>query len=127
MQKTIYRLACKDPKITECYIGQTKNFKERLWHHTGDCNNPKSFKYNFKVYKFIRENGGWENWQMKALEVITCKTEKDARKKELEFCNKYNATLNTHCPMRDRKQWLIDNKDRVKEQRKSYYQKNKIS
>jgi len=125
MQKTIYRLKCKDPLITDCYIGQTKDFKERKWHHTGDCNNPKSFKYNFKVYKFIRENGGWDNWQMNPLEVIFCETEKEARKKELEFCIKFNATLNTQKPIRDRKQWLIDNKEKIKQKRRDYYEKIK--
>lgn len=125
MQKTIYKLTCKNSEISDVYIGQTKDIRERYWHHRSDCENPKSFKYNFNVYKFIRENGGFGNWEMVSLATIVCESEIDARQMELDFCNEYAATLNTQRPLRTRKQWLTDNKDRIKEQKREYYQKIK--
>ena len=54
----IYEITCLDKNIKEHYIGYTTNFTERIRHHK----NKNSRKYNIKLYKFIRENGGWDNW-----------------------------------------------------------------
>jgi hypothetical protein len=56
----IYEITCLDENIKEHYIGHTKNFKERIQRHK--CISENSKKYNIKLYKFIRENGGWANW-----------------------------------------------------------------
>ena len=44
----------------EVYIGSTYDFKNRMRQHKYSCYNEKSKKYNFFVYQFIRQNGGWD-------------------------------------------------------------------
>ena len=41
------------------YIGSTTNFKQRKSAHKTCCNNEKGRKYNLKLYRMIRENGGF--------------------------------------------------------------------
>lgn len=98
MIKTIYTIVCKDINVKECYVGQTKDFKDRRWHHIGNSKNPKSKKYNFKLYQYIRHYGGFENWEMIPLETFDCQCETEAREKEFEYYEKLAATLNSVPP-----------------------------
>ena len=54
----IYKNGCEN------YIGSTVNYRKRKNYHKSCCNNEKSINYNFPVYKYIRENGGREDWNM---------------------------------------------------------------
>ncbi len=56
-QFTFYKISCIDKSIRECYIGKTTNFANRMANHK--C---LSKHQNLKVYNFIREHGGWDNW-----------------------------------------------------------------
>ena len=56
----VYKLCCKDVNITDIYIGSTTNFTRRKWGHKTACNNEKDKSYNFKVYQFIRNHGGFQ-------------------------------------------------------------------
>ena len=57
----IYKLCCLDVNVKHIYIGSSTNFKERKKHHKVCCNNEKQKTYNSYKYKFIRDNGGWDN------------------------------------------------------------------
>jgi hypothetical protein len=48
-----------------------------------------------KLYKIIRENGGWDNWNMEIVETIICKDIYEARIKEKEYSILLHATLNS--------------------------------
>jgi len=56
-----------------CYIGSTKNMKNRIKDHKLSVVNENMSNYNHPVYQFIRENGGWDNFDM----VEICKCEED--------------------------------------------------
>ena len=73
----IYKLCCKDPSIEEIYVGSTTNFKQRKTSHKKSCNNENNKGYNLKVYKFIRDNGGFENWSMIQIEPYSCETKRE--------------------------------------------------
>ena len=60
----IYKLCCKNVEVSEIYIGSTTAFKARKSQHKSNCNNENRAGYNCKVYKFIRENGNFQNWDM---------------------------------------------------------------
>lgn len=93
----IYKISCKDPNITDTYIGHTTNFQQRLLAHKTVCN--KLTTNNLKVYKFIREHGGWENWEMVEIARYNCKGRDEARLKEHEHLLSSNSTLNTNLPV----------------------------
>lgn len=68
---SIYIIRHKDSD--NCYIGSTKDFKDRKRQHKYNCNNENANNYNLKLYQFMRENGGWDNFDM----VKICKCEND--------------------------------------------------
>ncbi len=65
---SIYKLCCNNTEIKEIYIGSTTNFRRRKFTHKYSCNNPNDRNYNLNVYKIIRENGGWDAFDMVELE-----------------------------------------------------------
>jgi hypothetical protein len=124
--KTIfYRIVCNDLNIKDCYIGHTTNFIKRKQQHKCGCNNENNKSFNLKVYKFIRENGDWNNWSMIMIEQISCKNFNEACKLERKFIEEYNATLNIHIPTRTKKEYYIDNIDKTKEYNKDWNENNK--
>ena len=56
----IYKIVCNDLSVTEIYIGHTTHFRQRKCEHKSICNSLNSKKYNYPLYKFIREHNGWE-------------------------------------------------------------------
>ena len=121
----IYKIVCKDISITDCYVGNTTNFTQRKRGHKSICNNEKDKKYNLSIYQFIRENGGWDNFDMIEIEKYPCNDANEAKKQERFFIELYNAKLNTRLPSRTKKQYHEDNKQIENVKCKIYYDKNK--
>lgn len=137
----IYKIVCKDVSITDCYVGQTTDFKSRKSKHKYSCSNQVSKTHNFYVYLFIRKNGNWENWDMIEIEKYPCDDSLNACKRERYWVEYYKATLNTNIPSRTDQEWkeenkeiLLeyhkkyrdDNKEEISEKHKKYYEDNKI-
>lgn len=91
----IYKISCKDETIKDLYVGHTTNFVQRKHAHKQACINEKSESYPCKLYKKIRENGGWDNWTMEIIDFFNCKDHYEARVKEQEYFTLLNASLNT--------------------------------
>jgi hypothetical protein len=60
----IYKIICNNSDITNIYIGRTSNFKRRKNVHKSRCNDENNKCYNLKIYRIIREHGGFDNWSM---------------------------------------------------------------
>ena len=61
----IYKLVHKDDlENSNIYVGSTTDFRKRKWSHKECCNNLKSSKYHRKVYQYIRDNCGFDEWVM---------------------------------------------------------------
>lgn len=74
MEITFYKISCKDPEITEVYVGSTNNYENRKMLHKYYCDrNVMSF------HRFINDHGGWENWEMSVLEQRECVDVKSLR------------------------------------------------
>jgi hypothetical protein len=95
----IYKIVCKDPLIKDVYVGHTINFVQRKHAHKQACNNINSQGYNLKLYKTIRENGNWSNWDMSIINFYNCENLLKAREKEHEYYVSLNATLNSVDPL----------------------------
>ena len=90
----IYKITCKDPAVTDLYVGHTTDFVQRRTAHkqstlTSAC----------KLYKIIRANGGWLNWTMEILNFYNCKNLHEAKIKEQEHFVALKATLNSIEPL----------------------------
>ena len=90
----IYKIYCNDETISDIYIGHTTNFTKRKYHHKTLCNNGKKCK----IYDSIRNNGGWDNWNMIELAKYYCKDATEARIREQEHYELLKPTLNSINP-----------------------------
>jgi predicted GIY-YIG superfamily endonuclease len=93
----IYTIRCKNPSITELYVGHTTDFVKRRYAHR-----QASLTYGNKLYEMIRNNGGWENWKMEIVHYFSCNNANEAREKEQEYYVALGATLNSVEPQRDK-------------------------
>jgi len=122
----IYKICCKDESIKECYVGHTTNFKQRKIEHKYACNNPNSKSYNIKVYSFIREHGGFNNWDFIEIEHFPCNSKKEACMRENYWYFQLKACLNDISPIFDKQKEIIRiNRERVVNELKAYFNKKK--
>jgi hypothetical protein len=121
----IYKLVCKNPEIKDIYVGSTTDYTKRKNQHKYDCNSEMNEHYNYKVYQFIRNNGGWDNWSMELIEYYPTDDKLKLLKREGEIIRELQATLNIEFPGRNRKEYYIDNKISIAEINKKYYENNK--
>lgn len=121
----IYKLVCNDLSVTDLYVGHTTSFTKRKTQHKHTCCNENNRDYNFKVYQFIRENGGWENWTMVQVEEYICSNKREAEARERYWYEELKGTLNTNYPARTYKEWVAFNKAELKEYYKQHREENK--
>jgi hypothetical protein len=121
----IYKICCKDPTITDVYVGHTTNVVKRKQRHKGGCNIETYKDYNTFLYQFIRNNGGWDNFEMIVLIELNCKDKNEAERNERKYLEELKATLNKTIPTRTPKEYYEDNKEKTLNQKKEYYQLNK--
>ncbi len=122
----IYKICCKDPTITDIYVGHTTDLTKRRYSHKNRCCNPNNKKYNYYIYDFIRNNGNWDNWILLKIEDYNCNNHEEALKRERYWLEELKASLNKNIPSRDMKEWRKDNKEHEKEYRIKYYEDNKL-
>jgi len=125
----IYKIVCDDPNVKDCYVGHTTDMTKRKWAHKSVCNNEKNKGHNLKIYKIIRENGGWDNWTMLLVEKFACKDKHEACKREREIFEELDAKMNTFTPYltheetkQIHKQYNKQYREDHKQQYKQYYQ-----
>jgi hypothetical protein len=99
----IYKIYCKDSNIHDVYVGHTTNFIKRKCMHKSSCN---SLNYKYKIYETIRNNGGWENWEMVELAKYNCKDNLEARIKEQQHYELLNCSLNSSPPFVDKNKYF---------------------
>ena len=111
----IYKIVCLDPTITDLYVGSTTNPTRRKNAHKTVCNNPWNKNHNLYVYRFIRDNGGFDNWQFVVIRRYkNIETKEQLLKKERKYVDKLKPTLNKQVPMQT-----------SKESCRAYYRKNR--
>ena len=125
----IYKLCCKNPEITDIYVGHTTDKVKRKSHHRIKCNNQNGKEYNYNVYQFIRANGGFENWDFIILEEYPCENSNQACSRERHWLETLRATLNSCIPSRTKqeynKTYREENREIINEKKREYYSSNK--
>ena len=127
----IYKIVCNDTNIKNIYIGSSTNFRKRKFHHKSNCYNENDKEhYDCYVYKFIRENGGWENWSMILVNYVPCKTKLELLKIEREYIETIDndLLLNRNIPSRSHKEYnrQYAKTDKCKEYQKEYQKTDKF-
>ena len=130
----IYKLSCKDPLIEDFYLGYTtvghatlcERFKNR-------CKNDTWF-----VCAFIRTHGGFENWRVQRLALVSCSSSLEARTELRKHFDASTPSLNRHLPTRTNKEYAQtekskakqeiyrgENKEKIHNLQRAIYQRNK--
>lgn len=118
------------------YIGSTTNFVKRKNHHKTSCNNEKYKGYNTKKYVMIRENGGWDMFDMVLVKKYPCNDYLEAFAEEENIRREMNANMNTfrcfrtqevekECKRKKGKKYRETHKEEISERKKIYYETNK--
>ena len=116
----VYKISFKD--CDEFYIGSCVDLHKRKNGHKHNCFNEKRKDYNYKLYQFIRENYEWEDVIFEILEEYENVSDKlQLRKIEQTFMDKLKPTLNKYKAHQSKE----ENKEKLKEAHKIYYQENK--
>ena len=121
--KCVYKISSVNDDIKEFYIGSTDDFERRILQHKSDYNSG----CNYKVYKFIRENGGLKTWDICPIEIIdfpiSCE---ELRQYEQGYLDKYKPELNTYRAITTYEQkWALKNKEKLSLKQKEYREKRK--
>ena len=116
----IYKIQHKDNNDL-LYVGHTTNFTKRKNEHKSGVNNVKGNAYNVKLYQMIRENGGWDDFNMVVIKDFPCENKQQATTEEDRIMREMKATMNTNRASHSRKEYSQDNKEYFRE----YYEKNK--
>jgi len=79
-------------------VGSTTNYAKRIIKHKSYCNNPRSD--NLKLYKYIRNNSGFDNWDFTILDHVDNEefTKIELLQMEMNFIEEHGASLNTQKP-----------------------------
>ena len=90
-----YKIVCEDcPDYV--YVGSTVNFTKRKSNHKSACNDETNHHYQQRLYKHIRENGGWGAWQMVVIDEAKQLTLRESQAHEEKLRLKYEGNLNSH-------------------------------
>ena len=92
----IYVVCCKDSNITDIYVGSTRDmFSRKIWYIQ------EVKKSNRKVYKFIRDHGGFKNWKMIVVEYLPIDIGiRNLLIKETLWYDRLKPTLNQNRPLK---------------------------
>ena len=95
-ESRIYKIWCNLEGINEIYIGSSARFIERCKLHESDCNNINSPRYGYKLYQYIRNNGGFENFKIHVIEEFPCENRTSLNIREEYWKKELQPTLNTN-------------------------------
>jgi len=123
----IYKIVSKDLNLNFIYVGSTTDFIRRKTGHKSACYNEKNKHHNAKIYKNIRENGGWEAFEMLEIEKYECNDGNEARTRERFWMENLNANLNTLKAITTKEEykeyhnkWHENNKEYLKDYAENY-------
>jgi hypothetical protein len=128
----IYGICCRDPSVPELYIGSTTHLSGRSACHAFNCNHPEGIFGTYKIYKFINEHGGWENWEVCTLEEYPCESRQELEAREGYWVAQIKPALNMKTPGLNQKDdpktysrnYRMQNAEILKTKRKQNYQRN---
>ena len=121
----IYKIYCNDVNITDIYIGSTTHFLRTNKQHKNDCTNINMKAYNNYKYKFIRNNGGWDNWSIILIEKYICNSRLELNTRKRYYVDLLNPALNTNIPIQSKYEWDKINANNIRNYHIQYREKNK--
>ena len=97
------------------YVGSMTNFTKRKQGHKERCLNEKCKKYYLKLYKLIRGNGNWDNWNMIKICDYPWQNRRQAEQEEDKYMLEFKANMNMVRAFKTKQQYREDNKHKINE------------
>ena len=94
------------------YIGSTNNMYKRMIVHKSYCKTK-----DFKLYKYIRANGGWDSWNMEKI------GECGSLAGEIKLIKEKKPSLNTLMYEFDNKEYMKEHRQKNKEYNREYFKR----
>jgi len=124
------------------YVGSTTNFTQRKGRHKYDCNKEERKEFTFPIYCHIRDNGGFNCFEVIPIKSLKLENKTELLIAEQEEMDKHRTLANgqkayipieAHRTIEEHKEYdkqykklyYQENKEEQKENRKLYYQENK--
>ena len=130
---TFYKIINVNCDVDLCYVGSSVDMKQRTRQHKSNCNYVNGPKYNLKVYKTIREHGGWDEFKMVRIGYAEQLTLTEAHvieeKYRVELCAELNhkrCFTSKEDVKADRRGYSKNNKVKISERWAEYYKNNKV-
>ena len=126
---TFYMIQHINEPSTHNYVGSSKHLPARILLHKSDCYNETRPCYNSKIYQTMRQNGGFDAFQVVELEHHNM-TDNDAHQHEQQLIQKIKPTMNTIKAWTGlsieeyHKQHYKENFEKIKEHKKHYQTEN---
>jgi hypothetical protein len=105
-----YSITCKDEDISDSYIGSTKKWGNRKSVHKSQCNNGSTKR----VFEYINEYGGWDNWEMIEIGFQKNLTRLEARIMEDILMEELGSTLNDRTAYQSLEEYINYNAEHKK-------------
>jgi len=93
-ESKIYKIYSNLSGVNEIYVGSSAQFLKRCVMHYSDCTNINSPRYCYKLYNYIRSNGGFNNFIIEEIEDYKCNNRTELNIREEYWKNELNPTLN---------------------------------
>lgn len=119
----IYHIVDSDKVIH--YVGSTSNMNSRKSKHKYNCSHEHCEHYHFDIYQYIRNNGGWNEFEVvpiRKIENISNKT--DLRIAEREEMEKFTGLKNMRGSYLSTEEQLEQKRESTKIWRKQNPEKN---
>jgi len=107
--KCVYQIKYKDMTKNACYIGSTKNLRQRIWSHIYNIEHETKSSDN-KLYDAIRDLGGEKNFLIDVLYVG-----ENHHEVEETLIRTLKPSLNVTIPHRTKKEYYADNLEKTKQ------------
>ena len=122
----IYKIKHKeDYDDDNIYIGSTCNLIRRRCQHKNGCNNENDKNHNVPLYKYIRENGGWDAFILIKIHDYNCNSKSELKIEERRMIDMLKPKLNKQLPTRSQKEYYEANKEVIAEKCKEWREVNK--
>ena len=114
------------------YVGSTTDFTRRKAQHKRACNNVNGRHYNMKIYKMIRDNGGFDCFNMTIIKEFPCENKRQVETEEDKIMRQTKANMNSYRAFatpedlkKNLEQYRLEHKEQIVERKKQYYQLHK--
>tara|TARA_R110001632_G_scaffold201830_1_gene324785 strand:+ start:789 stop:1502 length:714 start_codon:yes stop_codon:yes gene_type:complete len=114
------------------YVGSTTDFTRRKAQHKRDCYNANSKCYNYKLYSIIRDNGGFDCFNIIVIKEFPCNNNQEALIEEDKIMRQMKCNMNERRAFttpeekieNDRQKYERD-RERILERQKQYNELHK--